>query len=143
MLYVAHTTLQSTKNHLLANRSVHDPLVELYHAVLPEIEPEGRYLMLSAAASQLRYPSHHTAYFHALFVVLYTREEAFVREQILRVLLERVIVHRPHPWGLLYTFAQLLRTHSVPLPQAPPEIHAILEHMSKMLAPQRAVSASA
>ena len=143
VLYVAHTTLQSTKNHLLANRSVHDPLVELYHAVLPEIEPEGRYLMLSAAASQLRYPSHHTAYFHALFVVLYTREEAFVREQILRVLLERVIVHRPHPWGLLYTFAQLLRTHSVPLPQAPPEIHAILEHMSKMLAPERAVSASA
>ena len=142
VLYTAHTALQGT-NHVLANRSVRDPLVELYHAVLPEMEPEGHYLMLSAAANQLRYPSHHTAYFHALFVVLYAKDDSFVREQILRVLLERLIVHRPHPWGLLYTFAQLLRTHSVPLPQAPPEVHAILEHMSNILAPERAVPAAA
>merc|ERR1711871_789934 len=32
-----------------------------------------------------------------------------VREQITRVLLERLIVHRPHPWGLLITFIELIK----------------------------------
>ena len=72
--------------------------------------------------------------FSALFGTLYVDDkgEPYVREQILRVLLERVIVHRPHPWGLLYTFAQLLRM-PVPLPQAPPEIHAMLERIVQTL----------
>ena len=60
----------------------------------------------------------------------------------IRVLLERVIVNRPHPWGLLYTFARLLRARSVPLPQAPPEIHAILEHISHLLADRPAQAAA-
>ena len=30
-------------------------------------------------------------------------------EQITRVLLERLIVHRPHPWGLLITFIELIK----------------------------------
>ena len=33
----------------------------------------------------------------------------FVKEQITRVLLERLIVHRPHPWGLLITFIELIK----------------------------------
>ena len=32
-----------------------------------------------------------------------------VQEQITRVLLERLIVNRPHPWGLLITFIELLK----------------------------------
>jgi CCR4-NOT transcription complex subunit 1 len=32
-----------------------------------------------------------------------------VREQITRVLLERLIVNRPHPWGLLVTFIELIK----------------------------------
>tara|TARA_B110000971_G_scaffold138932_1_gene142053 strand:- start:398 stop:760 length:363 start_codon:yes stop_codon:yes gene_type:complete len=32
-----------------------------------------------------------------------------VREQITRVLLERLIVHRPHPWGLLISFIELIK----------------------------------
>lgn len=33
----------------------------------------------------------------------------FVQEQITRVLLERLIVNRPHPWGLLITFIELIK----------------------------------
>ena len=33
--------------------------------------------------------------------------EAF--EYLMRVLLERLIVHRPHPWGLLITFIELIK----------------------------------
>eukprot|EP00392_Amoebophrya_sp_AT5.2_P012102 g12197.t1 len=32
-----------------------------------------------------------------------------VREIVTRVLLERLIVHRPHPWGLLVTFIELIK----------------------------------
>lgn len=111
-----------------------DALVEWFRSLLRALEPEGRYLLLSAAANELRFPSQHTVCFSALFGTLYVDDkgEPYVREQILRVLLERVIVHRPHPWGLLYTFAQLLRM-PVPLPQAPPEIHAMLERIVQTL----------
>ena len=33
----------------------------------------------------------------------------YIREQVTRVLLERLIVHRPHPWGLLITFIELIK----------------------------------
>jgi CCR4-NOT transcription complex subunit 1 len=32
-----------------------------------------------------------------------------MKEQITRVLLERLIVNRPHPWGMLITFIELLK----------------------------------
>ncbi|KAL6642702.1 hypothetical protein ACP70R_020883 [Stipagrostis hirtigluma subsp. patula] len=35
-----------------------------------------------------------------------------VQEQITRVLLERLIVNRPHPWGLLNTFIELIKNPS-------------------------------
>lgn len=31
------------------------------------------------------------------------------QEQITRVLVERLIVNRPHPWGLLITFIELIK----------------------------------
>src|SRR4051794_12442165 len=45
-------------------------------------------------------------------VLLYLFAEAsqeIVQEQITRVLLERLIVNRPHPWGLLITFIELIK----------------------------------
>ena len=39
-------------------------------------------------------------------------------EQITRVLLERLIVNRPHPWGLLITFIELIKNPRLdPSPQ--------------------------
>ena len=32
-----------------------------------------------------------------------------VQEQVTRVLLERLLVNRPHPWGLLITFIELIK----------------------------------
>ena len=36
-------------------------------------------------------------------------KQEIVQEQITRVLLERLIVNRPHPWGLLITFIELIK----------------------------------
>ncbi|KAJ6679399.1 CCR4-NOT TRANSCRIPTION COMPLEX [Salix purpurea] len=69
-----------------------------------------RYLFLNAVANQLRYPNNHTHYFS--FVLLYLFAESnqeIIQEQITRVLLERLIVNRPHPWGLLITFIELIK----------------------------------
>ena len=32
-----------------------------------------------------------------------------MQEQVTRVLLERLLVNRPHPWGLLITFIELIK----------------------------------
>jgi CCR4-NOT transcription complex subunit 1 len=36
-------------------------------------------------------------------------KQEIIQEQITRVLLERLIVNRPHPWGLLITFIELIK----------------------------------
>lgn len=66
--------------------------------------------MLNAIANQLRFPNSHTHYFSCTLLYLFAEcaDEA-VKEQITRVLLERLIVNRPHPWGLLITFIELLK----------------------------------
>ncbi len=43
-----------------------------------------------------------------LHLFLEMKDDRF-REIMTKVLLERFIVHRPHPWGALVTFIELLR----------------------------------
>ena len=79
--------------------------------LLRDLDNEGRYLFLNAVANQLRYPNLHTYYFSCVLLYLFTdaKQEVKLKEQITRVLLERLIVHRPHPWGLLITFIELIK----------------------------------
>lgn len=95
------------------------------------LEPEGRYLTANAICNQLRYPNRHTTYFSAALLHLY-RNELSAREAILRVLLERIIVNRPHPWGLLLTMFELVKDRQTyPLPHdSPNEIVKLMEHIS-------------
>jgi len=66
--------------------------------------------MLNAIANQLRYPNNQTYYFSNILLRLFREAtDEFVKEQITRVLLERLIVNRPLPWGLLITFIELLQ----------------------------------
>jgi CCR4-NOT transcription complex subunit 1 len=67
-------------------------------------------LFLSAIANQLRYPNSHTHYFSCVLLYLFVEgKKEIAKEQITRVLLERLIVNRPHPWGLLITFIELIK----------------------------------
>lgn len=84
----------------------------------------------------LRYPNAHTHWFALLFLHLFneTKEERF-REILTRVLLERFIVHRPHPWGALVTFIELLRNPKYDFwnqefVRAVPEVYMMLENVS-------------
>ncbi|KAI8372978.1 CCR4-Not complex component, Not1-domain-containing protein [Radiomyces spectabilis] len=84
--------------------------MELYQYLLGALDSEGRYLFLSAIANQLRYPNSHTHYFSCVLLYLFAEgSKEVIKEQITRVLLERLIVNRPHPWGLLITFIELIK----------------------------------
>ena len=74
------------------------------------LDSEGRYFLLNAIANQLRYPNNHTHYFSCVLLYLFAEATSeYIQEQVTRVLLERLIVHRPHPWGLLITFIELIK----------------------------------
>ncbi|OQD76059.1 hypothetical protein PENDEC_c005G02410 [Penicillium decumbens] len=122
--------------------STHAALLEV---LVQNMQPEGRYYLLSAMANQLRYPNSHTYFFSftilRLFGVDYSeQDDSDIRQQIIRVLLERLIVHRPHPWGLIITLQELLQNRSysffrLPFIQAAPEIgrlfDALLQHIQQ------------
>ena len=58
----------------------------------------------------LRYPNAHTHWFSSLMLHLFQEIDVDrFREVMTKVLLERFLVHRPHPWGALVTFIELLR----------------------------------
>lgn len=87
-----------------------NPSLEIFTYLAHNFDYEGRYLFLGAIANHLRYPNTHTHYFSCVLLYLFQdTSDPVVREQITRVLLERLIVHRPHPWGLLITFIELIK----------------------------------
>jgi CCR4-NOT transcription complex subunit 1 len=75
------------------------PAMDIYKQLLYSLDAEGRYVLLNTMANQLRYPNSHTHFFSYVMLNLFfdSEDKEFVQEQITRVLLERLIVHRPHP----------------------------------------------
>ncbi|KIW46905.1 uncharacterized protein PV06_02526 [Exophiala oligosperma] len=73
---------------------------------------EGRYQILNAIADQIRYPSTHTDFFCKLMLNLWgssnsDAQQGEIREQISRVVYERLAVARPHVWGMTILFLEL------------------------------------
>ncbi|XP_058252866.1 CCR4-NOT transcription complex subunit 1 isoform X4 [Hemibagrus wyckioides] len=88
----------------------HSAHMDIFQNLAVDLDTEGRYLFLNAIANQLRYPNSHTHYFSCTMLYLFAEANAeAIQEQITRVLLERLIVNRPHPWGLLITFIELIK----------------------------------
>jgi len=84
--------------------------IEIFRHLANELDSEGRYLLFNGIANQLRYPNSHTHYFSGVLLSLFeTATKEYVQEQVTRVMLERLIVNRPHPWGLLITFIDLMQ----------------------------------
>eukprot|EP01065_Artemidia_motanka_P045956 TRINITY_DN684_c5_g1_i1.p1 TRINITY_DN684_c5_g1~~TRINITY_DN684_c5_g1_i1.p1 ORF type:complete len:2450 (+),score=1075.99 TRINITY_DN684_c5_g1_i1:212-7561(+) len=97
------------------------PAMALFSTLAQGLDPVGRYHFLNAIANQLRFPNSHTHFFSCVLLHLFMADipqehgpdhkerQEQVQEQITRVLLERLIVNRPHPWGLLITFIELVK----------------------------------
>ncbi|KAL1130931.1 hypothetical protein AAG570_012172 [Ranatra chinensis] len=113
VLYVGTQAISYIRNKGLApNMSTiaHSAHMDIFQNLAVDLDTEGRYLFLNAIANQLRYPNSHTHYFSCTLLYLFAEANTeAIQEQITRVLLERLIVNRPHPWGLLITFIELIK----------------------------------
>ena len=100
-----------SKPHEGENFLANSPAMALFKE-LAQLEPVGRYYFIGALTNQLRFPNNHTHYFSCVILHLFLEDlpnQEAMQEQITRVLLERLIVNRPHPWGLLITFIELVK----------------------------------
>ena len=98
-------TITTPNNNNNNNNSTKTPSPPALH---PRLSPP-RYHLINALANQLRFPNSHTRYFACILLLIFHTNTELVKEQITRVLLERLIAHRPHPWGLLVTFIELVK----------------------------------
>ncbi|KAL7203784.1 hypothetical protein ACSBR2_016943 [Camellia fascicularis] len=111
--------------------------LDIFQTLIMDLDTEGRYLFLNAIANQLRYPNNHTHYFSFILLYLFAESnQEIIQEQITRVLLERLIVNRPHPWGLLITFIELIKNPrynfwSRSFTRCAPEIEKLFESVSR------------
>jgi CCR4-NOT transcription complex subunit 1 len=113
VLYVGQQAIAyiHSKGHMPSMTTIaHSSHMDIFQNLAVDLDTEGRYLFLNAMANQLRYPNSHTHYFSCTLLYLFAEANSEVlQEQITRVLLERLIVNRPHPWGLLITFIELIK----------------------------------
>lgn len=118
----------------------HTPEMDVLQNLM-ELDDRGRYICLNAIANQLRYPSSHTHYFSCVMLFLFSESKnVAVKEQVTRVLLERLILHRPHPWGLLITFIELIKNQrynfwNFPFTRCATEIEKVFESVARSCMP--------
>ncbi|KAL7674163.1 hypothetical protein ACOME3_000443 [Neoechinorhynchus agilis] len=104
------------------------------------LDDEGTYILLTVIANQLRYPNGPTQFFSSLMLHIYqhgqTSQQPLLSEIVTRVLTERLLVSRPHPWGLMLTFIELIRNSNYQLWQNNfirwlPEIESIFLNLNR------------
>jgi len=128
---------QQAKSSPQSSPITHSAPMDIFQQLAMELEPEGRYYFFNAIVNQLRYPNSHTYYFSCVLLYLFAEAgQELVQEQITRVLLERLIVNRPHPWGLLITFIELIKNPrynfwSHGFTRCAPEIEKLFESVAR------------
>ncbi|KEQ88882.1 Not1-domain-containing protein [Aureobasidium pullulans EXF-150] len=112
---VANALILQIGNTATAGSSVFSPSAtpaKVIERLLHESRHEVRYQLLSAITNQVRYPNAHTHYFSTALLHLFTVSSEDLQQQVARVLVERVMSARPHPWGLLVTVLELVKNNS-------------------------------
>ncbi|CAB9518549.1 CCR4-NOT transcription complex subunit 1 [Seminavis robusta] len=138
VLYIGIHALARLQNNQISLS--HTPEMEVLQKLM-ELDDRGRYICLNAIANQLRYPSSHTHYFSCVMLFLFSESKnVAVKEQVTRVLLERLILHRPHPWGLLVTFIELIKNQrygfwNYPFTRCASEIEKVFESVARSCMP--------
>jgi len=109
-LFVASDPGPVAVQYLVCNLDVEGMRFSLWPTLSTYVVFLGQHSILSSIVLHLRYPNAHTHWFCSLILHLFleVKDDRF-REVVSKVLLERFIVHRPHPWGALVTFIELLR----------------------------------
>ncbi|KAM9882321.1 CCR4-NOT transcription complex subunit [Verticillium dahliae] len=115
--------------------------VAVLSLLMHELAPEPRYYLIVGMVNQLRFPGDMTSYFSRVLLEIFGRDlndpdDTEIRQQITRVLWERLIGFWPQPWGLMITVLELLKNEKyaffdLPFVKSSPEIidrfHAVLQ----------------
>lgn len=145
---ILHIGMSAVEDRVPANMKVFNSKsshASLVIDLLNQGNTEFRYHVISAIANQLRYPNSHTQWFGCLALHLFGTESIWqspdvyveIQELMTRVLLERQLVNRPHPWGLSLVLCEMLRNsqykfHSLPfVSSAPPEMKVVFEALAR------------
>lgn len=109
-----------------------EPEAAALSVLVHEVTSEARYYLVSGIINQLRYPNMHTEFFSQLLLHIFGKdlhdpEDTDIRQEITRVLLERLIGFWPQPWGLMYTVVELLKNEKymffdLPFLKSTPEV---------------------
>lgn len=86
-----------------------DQSFTLFMKILEWEDYELRNTVINAILNNLRYPNHITYYFISLILIIFTEMKINnLYEQIIKNLLERLIIEKPHPWGILSLVYRIL-----------------------------------
>lgn len=133
VMYVGHHAAdRGTQTPSSATISGSEPDVSTLSLLVHELPPEARYYLVSSMVNQLRFPNAHTDFFSQLILNIFGKdlndpEESEIRQEITRVLLERLVGFWPQPWGLMYTILELVKNEKymffdLPFVKSTPEV---------------------
>lgn len=130
VLYVASFCCESSSVFSSATASA-----KLLGDLLREARPELRYRIISAMANQVRYVNAHTQYYSTALHHFFATGSQEVQEQIMRVLCERLMVPRPHPWGLIVMMLEMVKNESyniwsLPWIKTAPQVESMLLNLA-------------
>ena len=135
VLYIGQSAITASGHKSGQAFTSDSPQASLMRKLARELSPEARYYFFTAMVNQLRYPNSYTQYFSSAILHLFgtdlaDQQESDVRQQISRVLLERLHVIKPHPWGLVITTLELIKNQEyaffqLPFIKASPPVNAL------------------
>lgn len=91
-----------------------EPEVGMLSLLVHELPVVARYYVLTSIVNNLRFPNPQTEFFSQVLLYIFGQdmddpEEAEIRLDITRILLERLSGFWPQPWGLMVTVIELLK----------------------------------
>lgn len=111
--------------------------IKTLYLLVTESSPEARYYLLSAMVNELRYANASTHYFSQVLLDIFGHDmsdpdETDTRQQLIRILLERLVGYWPQPWGLMVTIIELIKNDKynffeLPFIKSAPEVRRLFE----------------
>lgn len=133
VIYVGqHAADQAARTNSIVSVSGDENTISTLSLLLHELQPEARYYLLAGMINQLRFPSPHTDFFSQSLLYIFGKdlddpEDSEIRQEITRILLERLIAFWPQPWGLMTLILELVKNEKymffeLPFVKSTPEV---------------------
>nr|POF03931.1 general negative regulator of transcription subunit 1 [Quercus suber] len=82
---------------------------KLIERLLSENDGATRCQIIGAMMNQVRYVNAHTHYFSTAIQHIFTTAGEDLQQQMMRILVGRLMVPRPHPWGIIVMVLELIK----------------------------------